>query len=107
MKYWNILLPVSLPVLYFPKLGITVVSCSLLVPRWKGDLNMEWVVEASTALRFCCTTTEGADRTAGSWVRGRWRTAEAAALETDMFGGPRGGGEGAMGRDGGRDGVSW
>lgn len=80
MKYENILLLVSLPDdLYFPKLGITVVSWSFDVPRWKGDRNSACEVDASALLRFCTAAAE--DRRAGSCCRDTWRTSEAAALE--------------------------
>lgn len=80
MKYWNILFPVSLPCLYLPKEGMTVVSCSLPVPRWKGERNSACEVEASATLRCWTATTE--ERRAG--CRGIWRRAVVAALARDM-----------------------
>lgn len=79
MKYWNILLPVSpLEDLYLPKLGITVVSCSFLVPRWKGETNSACEVEASvTAFR---RWTAVQHLRAGNCCRAVWRTSEVAAL---------------------------
>ena len=80
MKYWNSLLPVSLPpLLYFPKLGITVVSCAFLVPRWNGLVNSAWEVDASARPRFCTAAAE--ERSEGSCCRVLCRTREAAALE--------------------------
>jgi hypothetical protein len=84
MKYWKTLLVVSLPFLYFLKLGMTVVSLLLPEPRWKGDLNSAWEVEASARVRFCCCTARGA-RAAGRVWREAWRaTTEERRVGIDM-----------------------
>lgn len=84
MKYWNILLPVSVPEdLYLPKLGMTVVSWWLRRPRWKGEWYSAWEVEASVGesalLRFWTAAAEA--RRAGRFCRAVWRTNEVAAFD--------------------------
>ena len=81
MKYWNSRFPCSLPFdLYLPKSGMTVVSCSPRVPRWKGEVNWASEDEASVpAFRRWRAAAE--DRTAGSWWREAWRTSWVAARE--------------------------
>lgn len=113
MKYWNILLVVSLPPRYLAKLGTAVVSCLPEDPRLKGDLYSACEVEASVAARFCWTI-EVEERSAGTCERVADRTSDEVALEeSDMLdrafeklwrrsGESMGGGCGARRRDGKR-----
>ena len=60
---------------------MTVVSCSLRRPRWKGEVNSACEVETSALLRLCTVAAE--ERRAGSCCcgcRAVWRTKAVAAL---------------------------